>query len=152
MLVYDYDLMLLPALMRKRFPDITCGFFLHCPFPSTGETCLSFLCSECIIRVSYLSFEWHAVCLFIHAANLHEELQCTGAVSNGFVDSSLACCRVLSYASSPSNPTRRHPWGRPCVLQSFRLRQTLPQLVHKARVCGMRYGPGRECTAPVLPL
>ncbi|CAM9218096.1 unnamed protein product, partial [Ascophyllum nodosum] len=34
-LVYDYDLMLLPALMRKRFPDITCGFFLHCPFPST---------------------------------------------------------------------------------------------------------------------
>lgn len=37
MLVYDYDLMLLPALLRKRFPDITCGFFLHCPFPSTGE-------------------------------------------------------------------------------------------------------------------
>lgn len=36
-LVYDYDLMLLPALLRKRFPDITCGFFLHCPFPSTGE-------------------------------------------------------------------------------------------------------------------
>lgn len=36
-LVYDYDLTLLPALLRKRFPDITCGFFLHCPFPSTGE-------------------------------------------------------------------------------------------------------------------
>lgn len=36
-LVHDYDLMLLPALLRKRFPDITCGFFLHCPFPSTGE-------------------------------------------------------------------------------------------------------------------
>ncbi|CAM9120754.1 unnamed protein product [Sphacelaria rigidula] len=34
-LVHDYDLMLLPALLRKRFPDITCGFFLHCPFPST---------------------------------------------------------------------------------------------------------------------
>lgn len=37
-LVHDYDLMLLPALLRKRFPDITCGFFLHCPFPSTGES------------------------------------------------------------------------------------------------------------------
>ncbi|CAN0524405.1 unnamed protein product, partial [Scytosiphon promiscuus] len=35
-LVHDYDLMLLPALLRKRLPDITCGFFLHCPFPSTG--------------------------------------------------------------------------------------------------------------------
>ncbi|CAM9115789.1 unnamed protein product [Choristocarpus tenellus] len=34
-LVHDYDLMLLPALLRKRFPDVTCGFFLHCPFPST---------------------------------------------------------------------------------------------------------------------
>ncbi|CAM9298393.1 unnamed protein product, partial [Chrysoparadoxa australica] len=34
-LVYDYDLMLLPALLRKRFPEITCGFFLHCPFPSS---------------------------------------------------------------------------------------------------------------------
>lgn len=37
-LVHDYDLMLLPALLRKRFPDITCGFFLHCPFPSTGRS------------------------------------------------------------------------------------------------------------------
>lgn len=45
-LVYDYDLMLLPALMRKRFPDITCGFFLHCPFPSTGETSVSFVCPQ----------------------------------------------------------------------------------------------------------
>ncbi|CAM9278203.1 unnamed protein product [Laminaria digitata] len=36
-LVHDYDLMLLPALLRKRLPDITCGFFLHCPFPSTAE-------------------------------------------------------------------------------------------------------------------
>eukprot|EP00611_Tribonema_gayanum_P021695 TRINITY_DN4221_c0_g1_i4.p1 TRINITY_DN4221_c0_g1~~TRINITY_DN4221_c0_g1_i4.p1 ORF type:complete len:750 (-),score=199.55 TRINITY_DN4221_c0_g1_i4:3086-5335(-) len=34
-LVFDYELMLLPALLRKRFPEVTCGFFLHCPFPST---------------------------------------------------------------------------------------------------------------------
>lgn len=43
-LVHDYDLMLLPALLRKRFPDITCGFFLHCPFPSTGERYEGTLC------------------------------------------------------------------------------------------------------------
>jgi hypothetical protein len=34
-LVLDYELMLLPSLLRKRFPDIVCGFFLHCPFPSS---------------------------------------------------------------------------------------------------------------------
>jgi len=34
-LVYGYEIMLLPAMLRRRFPDLTCGFFLHCPFPSS---------------------------------------------------------------------------------------------------------------------
>jgi trehalose 6-phosphate synthase/phosphatase len=32
--VHDYQLMLLPALIRQKFPDISIGFFLHIPFPS----------------------------------------------------------------------------------------------------------------------
>jgi trehalose 6-phosphate synthase/phosphatase len=32
--VHDYHLMLLPALIRKRIPNATIGFFLHIPFPS----------------------------------------------------------------------------------------------------------------------
>jgi len=32
--VHDYQLMLLPALIREKFPDISIGFFLHIPFPS----------------------------------------------------------------------------------------------------------------------
>ena len=32
--VHDYQLMLLPALIRKAFPKISIGFFLHIPFPS----------------------------------------------------------------------------------------------------------------------
>ncbi|NJL14138.1 MAG: hypothetical protein HC913_14775 [Microscillaceae bacterium] len=32
--VHDYHLMLLPALIRAKFPDISIGFFLHIPFPS----------------------------------------------------------------------------------------------------------------------
>ncbi len=32
--VHDYQLMLLPALIRAKFPDISIGFFLHIPFPS----------------------------------------------------------------------------------------------------------------------
>lgn len=32
--VHDYQLMLLPELIRKEIPDATIGFFLHIPFPS----------------------------------------------------------------------------------------------------------------------
>ena len=32
--VHDYQLMLLPALIRAAFPKISIGFFLHIPFPS----------------------------------------------------------------------------------------------------------------------
>ena len=31
--IHDYQLMLLPALIRKNFPDVKIGFFLHIPFP-----------------------------------------------------------------------------------------------------------------------
>jgi trehalose 6-phosphate synthase/phosphatase len=32
--VHDYQLFLVPDLIRQNFPDITIGFFLHIPFPS----------------------------------------------------------------------------------------------------------------------
>jgi len=32
--VHDYQLMLLPRLIRQRFPELAIGFFLHIPFPS----------------------------------------------------------------------------------------------------------------------
>ena len=32
--VHDYQLMLLPQLIRDQLPDATIGFFLHIPFPS----------------------------------------------------------------------------------------------------------------------
>jgi trehalose 6-phosphate synthase/phosphatase len=32
--VHDYQLMLLPAMLREKFPDATIGYFLHIPFPS----------------------------------------------------------------------------------------------------------------------
>jgi len=32
--VHDYQLMLVPDMLRKRLPDATIGFFLHIPFPS----------------------------------------------------------------------------------------------------------------------
>ncbi|MDZ7797721.1 MAG: bifunctional alpha,alpha-trehalose-phosphate synthase (UDP-forming)/trehalose-phosphatase [Candidatus Marinimicrobia bacterium] len=32
--VHDYQLMLLPGMIREKFPDTVVGFFLHIPFPS----------------------------------------------------------------------------------------------------------------------
>jgi trehalose 6-phosphate synthase/phosphatase len=32
--VHDYQLMLLPELIRQKLPDVEIGFFLHIPFPS----------------------------------------------------------------------------------------------------------------------
>ncbi len=32
--VHDYQLLLLPSLLRQRFPNVAIGFFLHIPFPS----------------------------------------------------------------------------------------------------------------------
>ncbi len=32
--VHDYQLLLLPAMLRRRLPDARIGFFLHIPFPS----------------------------------------------------------------------------------------------------------------------
>ena len=32
--VHDYQLMLLPAMLRSKKPEVTIGFFLHIPFPS----------------------------------------------------------------------------------------------------------------------
>lgn len=32
--VHDYQLLLLPSLLRKRYPHSSIGFFLHIPFPS----------------------------------------------------------------------------------------------------------------------
>lgn len=33
--IHDYQLMLLPALLRERLPEARIGFFLHIPFPSS---------------------------------------------------------------------------------------------------------------------
>lgn len=33
--VHDYQLLLVPALLRRRIPDARIGFFLHIPFPSS---------------------------------------------------------------------------------------------------------------------
>lgn len=33
--IHDYQLMLLPEMLRQRKRDVTIGFFLHIPFPST---------------------------------------------------------------------------------------------------------------------
>jgi trehalose 6-phosphate synthase/phosphatase len=43
--IHDYQLMLLPQLMRKEVPELTIGFFLHTPFPPFNR--LRFLPGQC---------------------------------------------------------------------------------------------------------
>ncbi len=39
--VQDYHLMILPSLLKAAVPKMKVGFFLHTPFPSSGEaTCV----------------------------------------------------------------------------------------------------------------
>jgi trehalose 6-phosphate synthase/phosphatase len=35
--VQDYHLMLLPSLLKAVVPKMKVGFFLHTPFPSSGD-------------------------------------------------------------------------------------------------------------------
>ncbi len=35
--IHDFHLLLLPQLLRRRFPSATIGFFLHIPFPPSDE-------------------------------------------------------------------------------------------------------------------
>ena len=32
--VHDYQLMLVPGMIREEYPEVSVGFFLHIPFPS----------------------------------------------------------------------------------------------------------------------
>lgn len=41
-MIHDYNLLLLPSLLRQRLPNVYIGFFLHIPFPSSEYyRCLS---------------------------------------------------------------------------------------------------------------
>jgi trehalose 6-phosphate synthase/phosphatase len=37
MWIQDYHLMVLPSLLKAAVPKMKVGFFLHTPFPSSGE-------------------------------------------------------------------------------------------------------------------
>ena len=50
-LVHDYELMLLPAMIRGRVPDAPVGFFCHCPFPSS-EYYRMLPASEALLRAA----------------------------------------------------------------------------------------------------
>jgi trehalose 6-phosphate synthase/phosphatase len=47
--VHDYQLMLVPALLRERVPDARIGFFLHIPFPSS-EVFAALPAREAVLR------------------------------------------------------------------------------------------------------
>ncbi len=70
--VHDYHLLLLPAMLRERLPDVPIGFFLHIPFPSSEvvrmlprrEEILRGLAGANLIGVHTYNFARHLVSSF----------------------------------------------------------------------------------------
>ncbi|MEW5981155.1 MAG: bifunctional alpha,alpha-trehalose-phosphate synthase (UDP-forming)/trehalose-phosphatase [Acidobacteriota bacterium] len=87
--VHDYQLMLVPTLLRQRVPDARIGFFLHIPFPSAEivrllpwrEDLLRGLLGADLIGFHTPGFVRHfetSVRLLIGLQPLHDELQWDG--------------------------------------------------------------------------
>ena len=88
-LVYDYELMLLPAQIRRRFPDVTCGFFLHTPFPSSE------LFQELPVRANILHGVLGADVIAFNHFDYVRHFQ-------------NACTRILGLESNPTFEAERH--------------------------------------------
>jgi trehalose 6-phosphate synthase/phosphatase len=61
--VHDYQLMLLPQMLRKAAPDANIGFFLHVPFPSSAVFRVLPRRSELLeglIGADYIAFHTHS--------------------------------------------------------------------------------------------
>jgi trehalose 6-phosphate synthase/phosphatase len=82
--IHDFHLMLVPALLRRRSPGLTIGFFLHTPFPSSEVYRLLPARNEVlrgVLGADYVSFH-------------------TGDYARHFRSS---CLRVLGLDSSPDS-------------------------------------------------
>lgn len=82
--VHDYQLMLLPEMMRERLPDARIGFFLHIPFPSTevfrilpwrAELLRGLLGSD-LVGFHTLSYARHFANCLIHILGLTPDIDC----------------------------------------------------------------------------
>jgi trehalose 6-phosphate synthase/phosphatase len=80
--VHDYQLMLVPALIRERLPEARIGFFLHIPFPSSEvfrilpsrQEILKGLLGADLIGFHTFSYLRHFVTSLLHVAGVETQV------------------------------------------------------------------------------
>jgi trehalose 6-phosphate synthase/phosphatase len=80
--VHDYQLMLLPGMLRQRLPEARIGFFLHIPFPSSEvfrvlpwrREILDGLLGADVIGVHTFAYMRHFMASLLHVAGVEAEV------------------------------------------------------------------------------
>ena len=104
-LVHDYELMLLPAMIRGRFPDAPVGFFCHCPFRTAS--CLTVVASMASRGASRRAL----------SAAERRERDGVGAVDA--TRTQVPILRILPHAARARGVAARRPRCGPHLLQPF---------------------------------
>jgi trehalose 6-phosphate synthase/phosphatase len=80
--IHDYQLMLLPNLLRERLPDAAIGFFLHIPFPSSEifrtlpwrRELLGGLLGADLIGFHTFAYMRHFIASLVHVAGIEADI------------------------------------------------------------------------------
>lgn len=85
--VHDYQLMLVPALLRRQLPDARIGFFLHIPFPSSEvfrllpwrKQILTGLLGADLVGFHTFSYLRHFTTSLLHIDGIEADIDCVRA-------------------------------------------------------------------------
>lgn len=139
--VHDYQLMLLPALLRKRLPNARIGFFLHIPFPSSEvfrtlpwrREVLTGLLGSDLIGFHTFAYMRHFISSLLHVEGVETDLDRVHIenrhVQLGVFPMGVDAARFASLAAEPdvveaTAGLRRDAGGRAIVLGVDRLDYT----------------------------
>jgi len=144
--VHDYQLMLVPALLRARIPDARVGFFLHIPFPSSEvfrilpwrREILSGLLGADLIGFHTFAYMRHFMTSLLHVGGLEADVDRvrigTRDVTVGVFPMGVDAAAFKQLAASPdvvarADAIRRDAGGRRILLGIDRLDYTkgIPQ-------------------------
>jgi trehalose 6-phosphate synthase/phosphatase len=139
--VHDYQLMLVPALLRARFPTARIGFFLHIPCPSPEvfrilpwrREILSGLMGADLIGLHTFAYMRHFLMSLLHVGGVEADIDCVRVggreVKVGVFPMGVDAAAFTGLAASPDvrarvDEIRRDAAGRRIVLGIDRLDYT----------------------------
>jgi trehalose 6-phosphate synthase/phosphatase len=147
--VHDYQLMLVPALLRERLPSAVIGFFLHVPFPSSEvfrvlpwrRELLNGLLGADLLGFHTFAYMRHFLTSLLHVEAVEAEIDRVRVgdrdVRLGVFPMSVDAAAFASLAQDPdvqleADAIRRDAGGRQIVLGVDRLDYTkgIPRRLH----------------------